>query len=67
VRDKKEKNEMAVACSANGGGEACTGFWCGNLRKRDHSGDAGVDGRIILRWSFRKWDGGEWMDRAVSG
>jgi len=20
--------------------------------------DPGVDGRIILRWSFRKWDGG---------
>ena len=32
------------------------GFWWGNLRKRDHLGDPGVDGRIILRWIFRKWD-----------
>jgi hypothetical protein len=22
--------------------------------------DAGVDGRIILRWTFRKWDVGAW-------
>jgi len=26
----------------------------GNLRERDHLGDPGVDGRIILRWIFRK-------------
>jgi len=23
-------------------------------------GDPGVDGRIILRWFFRKWDVGVW-------
>jgi hypothetical protein len=28
----------------------------GNLRERDHLGDTGLDGRIILRWIFRKWD-----------
>jgi hypothetical protein len=39
-------------------GEACTGFWWGNLRKRDHWENPGVDGRIILRWIFRKWDVG---------
>ena len=32
-----------------GRGEACTGFWWGNLRERDHWGDPGADGRIILR------------------
>jgi hypothetical protein len=31
----------------------------GNLRKRDHLEDQGVDGRIILRWIFRKWDVGD--------
>ena len=38
-------------------GEWCTGFWWGNLRERDHWGDADVDGRILLRWIFRKWEG----------
>jgi hypothetical protein len=33
------------------------GFWCGSLREGDHWGDPDVDGRIILRWIFRKWDG----------
>ena len=35
----------------------CTEFWWGNLRERDHWGDPDVDGRIILRWIFRKWEG----------
>jgi len=52
---------MGGACSTGGGerrGEAYTGFWWGNLRERDHLGDPGVDGRIILRWIFRKCDVG---------
>jgi len=43
-----------------GVGDAYTGFWWGNLRGRGHLGDPGVDGRIILRWIFRKWDVGVW-------
>jgi hypothetical protein len=38
-----------------------TGFWWGNLRERDHLEYPGVNGRIILRWIFRKWDVGAWM------
>jgi hypothetical protein len=34
--------------------EACKGFWWGNLRERNHWGDPGVDGKIILRWVFKK-------------
>jgi len=26
--------------------------------ERNHFGDPGMDGRIILRWIFRKWDVG---------
>ena len=36
------------------------GFWWGNLRVRDHLVDPVVDGRIILKWIFRKWDVWVW-------
>jgi hypothetical protein len=39
-----------------GGAEVYKGFWWGNLSDRDDLEDPGVDGRIILRWIFRKWD-----------
>jgi len=50
--------EEHVACM--GRGEACAGFWWGNPKERDHLGDPDVDGRIILRWIFRKLDVGVW-------
>jgi hypothetical protein len=28
----------------------------GNLRERDHLEYPGLDGRIILRWIFKRWD-----------
>jgi hypothetical protein len=43
-----------------GRGEACAGFWWVNLRERDHWEVPGVNGRIIFRWIFRKWDVGVW-------
>ena len=36
-------------------GEACTGFWWGNLTERGHWGNPGVDDMIIVKWIFRKW------------
>jgi hypothetical protein len=57
-------NEMGGACSTyEGREEVHTGFWWGNLRKRGHLEDQGVNGRIILRRIFRKLDVGMgWID-----
>jgi hypothetical protein len=32
----------------------------GGLRERNHSEDPDIDGSIILRWIFRKWDVEAW-------
>jgi hypothetical protein len=57
---KSKRMRWAVHIAWMREGKGCTGFWWGNLRERDHWGDPGVDGRVILRWIFRKWDvGGE--------
>jgi len=37
-----------------------TGIWWGNLRERDHLGDLSIDGMIILKLIFSKWDGVMW-------
>jgi hypothetical protein len=47
-----------------GGRVLHSSFWWGNLRERGHLGEPGIDGRIILRWIFRKWDGLNWIDLA---
>jgi hypothetical protein len=41
-----------------------TGIWWGKLREVDLLENAGLDGRIILRWIFMKWDVGGmyWID-----
>jgi hypothetical protein len=40
---------MDSSCSSYGGEER------GNMRERDYLEDPGRDGRIILKWIFRKW------------
>ena len=33
-----------------------TGFWWGDLSGRGHLEDMGVEGMIILQWTFKTWD-----------
>ena len=49
---------MGWACSNMGRGELYTGFGWGNLKEGDHFEDLCADEVTILRWIFRKWDGG---------
>ena len=50
-------NETGGACGTFGGRERCAQVFGGEKRERDHWGDQDLDGRIILRWIFRNWEG----------
>jgi hypothetical protein len=43
-------------------GDVHTGFWCEDLRERSHLEALGVDGKIILKSIFKKWNGGHGLD-----
>jgi len=32
----------------------------GNVMDEDHLEDRGADGKILLKWIFKKWDGVAW-------
>ena len=57
---KSRRKRGAAHVARRGWGEACTGFWWGNLKEREHLVEPAVDGRIILRWIFRMCDVGIW-------
>jgi hypothetical protein len=35
-------------------GKTYTGFWWKTINERDHLENTGVDGKMTLRWIFRK-------------
>jgi hypothetical protein len=37
-----------------------TGFWWGYVMEREHLGDVGVCGMIILKLILKKWEGEAW-------
>jgi hypothetical protein len=52
---------MGGACSADGEERDVYRILVGKPEGKNHWGDPGVDGRVILGWIFRKWDVGVWI------
>jgi len=52
---KSRRMRLAGHVAHMGEERGCIGFWWGNRRERDHCGDLGVDGWIILGWISRRW------------
>jgi hypothetical protein len=65
--DQIEKNEIGRHVARNGERRGIYRVWWGNLKERARLEDLGIDGRILLRWIFRKWDGGHGLDSSGSG
>jgi hypothetical protein len=57
---KSRRMRWAGHVARMGEERGCIESWWRNRRERDHWGDIGVDGWIILRWISRRWDGLDW-------
>ena len=53
---KSRRMRSVVHVARMGRIQVHVGIWWGFLRERYHFEDPVVDGRITLRWIFRKWD-----------
>jgi hypothetical protein len=51
---------LGGVCSACGEGRGVYRVLVGKPEGKRPLGRPGVDGRIVLRWIFRKWDVGVW-------
>jgi len=70
IKSRRMRRAGHVACMGDRKGVYTV--WWGNLRERGHLGDPGLDGRIILRWIFWKWDvrvwtGSSWLRIGTGG
>ena len=59
---KSRRMRCAGHVARMGREEVHTGIWWGSLSKRDQLEDPCVDWRILLKWIFRKLDGGHGVD-----
>jgi hypothetical protein len=57
---------MGWTCSAYGRDERRIQGFGEKTRERDHLEDPDVDGRVILRWTFRKWYVGQYASGSRS-
>ena len=53
---------MGEACSAYGERRGVYRVLVGKPEGKNRLEDPGVDGRIVLKWIFRKWDWGAWTE-----
>jgi len=53
---KSRRMRWAGHVARMGEERGCLGSWWGNRRERDHWGDLGVEGWIILGWISRRYD-----------
>jgi hypothetical protein len=51
---------MGGVCSSDGEGRGVYTVLVGKSDRKSHWGDPGVDGKIVIKWIFRKWDVGVW-------
>jgi len=58
---KLRRTRWAGHVARMGKERGCIGSWWGNRRERDHWGDLGVVGWVILGWISRRWDVGIWI------
>jgi hypothetical protein len=42
--------------------EVHIGYWWSTLREKDHLEDLGVQGDIILKWIYKKWNREAWTE-----